>query len=790
MKKYKFIPLYYILSFLIPALGIGLSLAFLGIYPGGEYTPLILDLRSEHLPFFNYINNIPNGFNSLEYQSLGALGGGVINSIQMYCSPLFYVCSFFDFQNIPWVIWGIIIALIGLCGLSEFIYLKHGFPEIRSNYKALLLSACYALMSCMVIYTIVPVWIWGGVFLPFVVIGIDKVIDHKKTCCFIVSLTLSIIFNYYTSYILIIFSVLYFFYRIILLKYSLKRGVILTFKFVICGIESAMLSAFSWIPVLSDLMIGKGTEKRSISYGIIRNPLNVLRQLLPMSYDGLTKHSLPYIFCGSFITLLVILYFFDKKESVRNKLISLSVILIFLVCFCVGLFDILWMFFAEPNGYPSRYSFVFSFFTILIASKKLDNIELKFKLIKTTIYKVAILFIVLIELLFNTIYLLRSINENVGPYSEYAEYNRVYMTMQAIESEYLISDNGRSVKNWRYTNDDGLLYGYSDLDYFSSSYNSKLHLFFEQLGMNGQYHIVRSTGITPIVASVLNVEHFIQYGSSLEDYYSYNGTIDGLDIYTNDLSLPIAYSVNEINEEDSVSFGDNPFENINILLNELCGSKDVFQMIDAELAGNIVDAVPENDKHLWMYAKPSYKTSTDIQYESNDDLYGIYIGDALIGEYANEISPYCVDLGVGRGKEVTFRFNNDTEIENVYMASYDKNSAEDAINCLSEFAAYDVKYSSHGLSFSIDVDDESDILVTMPYIDGYSIYIDGEKILYRPYRNALILIDADAGHHNVIISYKDPGIMVGLVIGFAVLLVSVILLMYYKNLKNVFKKQL
>ena len=118
-KINKIIP--YILSFVLPAAVIALAFCVVGIYPGGKYTPLILDLRTEQLAFYNFLNTANSGMNSLSYQSLGGLGGGVLDSLQMCCGPFLFVVSLFDVLDIPWVLWWIIVCLIGLCGLSEFI---------------------------------------------------------------------------------------------------------------------------------------------------------------------------------------------------------------------------------------------------------------------------------------------------------------------------------------------------------------------------------------------------------------------------------------------------------------------------------------------------------------------------------------------------------------------------------------------------------------------------------------------------------------------------------------------
>ena len=141
----------YIAAFLIPAIIISGAFVLLDIHPGGKYTPLILDLGSEHLPFFNYLNNI-SGINSLFYQSFGGLGSGTINSLQMYTGPFVFVSALFNIRYIPYVIWGMIVFQIGLCGLAEYFYLKNGYPCLEGIYKPLFLSFFYSLL-CLVFRT-------------------------------------------------------------------------------------------------------------------------------------------------------------------------------------------------------------------------------------------------------------------------------------------------------------------------------------------------------------------------------------------------------------------------------------------------------------------------------------------------------------------------------------------------------------------------------------------------------------------------------------------------------------
>ena len=230
-------------------------------------------------------------------------------------------------------------------------------------------------MSCAVVYTIVPAWLWGIVFLPFVSYGLDKLVDDGKSGRFILFLSLSIVFNYLTAYIIIIFSFIYLLFRMYIKGMTAKDHLSLFLKYFITVVASVAVTAVSWLPVLCDLIIGKAEENRHPALGFTRNPLAVIVQLFIPKYDGLGRYSLPYVFCGLVPFVLMILFFLNKKIDIRRKIAGLTGICFCILSFSVGLRDLSWMFFSEPNGYPARYSFVLSFFMILFASAELKETE-------------------------------------------------------------------------------------------------------------------------------------------------------------------------------------------------------------------------------------------------------------------------------------------------------------------------------------------------------------------------------------------------------------------------------
>ena len=100
----------------------------------------------------------------------------------------------------------------------------------------------------------------------------------------------------------------------------------------------------------------------------------------------------------------------------------------------------------------------------------------------------------------------------------------------------------------------------------------------------------------------------------------------------------------------------------------------------------------------------------------------------------------------------------------VYMASYNATQTASSLEKLKAGAAYDIYATDQGMIFSIELPENRDIIVTLPYVKGYSIYVDGVKTDYKSYRDALILIDTAPGHRDVLITYTALGSTTGFII--------------------------
>lgn len=68
------------------------------------------------------------------------------------------------------------------------------------------------------------------------------------------------------------------------------------------------------------------------------------------------------------------------------------------------------------------------------------------------------------------------------------------------------------------------------------------------------------------------------------------------------------------------------------------------------------------------------------------------------------------------------------------------------------------------VSFGADITEGQMILTSIPYEDGWTAYIDGQKTDIIPYEDALISLDAGPGCHDVLLTFTPPGLKAGAVL--------------------------
>lgn len=774
----------YILSFLVSFLILVIGYMINGIFPGSEKNIFISDMGAQYVGFYSYLRYLGQGFNTIMYQTMGALGGGYFGTWAYYSSdPINFLVLLFDPLRLADALYFLTLFKVSLCGVTFALYLKKGHIQCSNNIVILISAVSYALMSYNVTYSLDIMWITGSIMLPLVILGIDIVLESGRKELFIISLSYAVIGNYYTAYMIVLFCVIYYFYRAACEAYDFKRFIRRALELFAGGILSALISAWLWIPVLVDIAKGKLQEGSRSYYGLIRGPFQLLRQFLPFSFTGITGNDAPPLYCGLLVTVFFILYFFQKKISLRKKLSALVVAFFFWLSLSYNLFDVVWHCFRMPNGFPGRYSFVVSFFMISIFAESFGYVfESDKKTVRSVLYYAVCLFFVA-DIGFNSAYCIYSLDRDrlAGGYLKSESYYEFFYRNEVFKSVgFTYPERIASYRD--YSHDDGFVFEIPSLDYYSSSYNYNISVFFRNLGMNSIFHYTNDCGITPVSASILNVNGAVRYSVNSEyslmfSMYEPVYSTDDYVLYRNPYPGSLGYAYLE--DTFSTSVNDDVFDNLNHLYYDFTGENvfirckredRVVSPIDENITyAREITIYPEEGNHLFMYISPNDYYENNMQ-GCNDYL---YFEGALVAYYTDAPDRYIVDLGYSDGSELNFLFESDNIDNEIFFYSFDEALFVNTVGALSEKGLHNVDYSPKGIDATLSVEEDCNVAVFLPYETGYMIKIDGTPVEYSSYADSVLSFPVTAGAHNISISYFTPGLKPAIIVSFIGLVIMI-----------------
>ena len=353
-----------------------------------------------------------------------------------------------------------------------------------------------------------------------------------------------------------------------------------------------------------------------------------------------------------------------------------------------------------------------------------------------------------------------------------------------------------------YSTNDPALYGYRGVSMFSSTVNANVTSYLKTLGLaaspaSNRYLYAAST---PLVNGMLNVKYLIARGSQGTDnnvgYRPYISE-EKVSIYQNNYPLSLGFRVNydTYNWNGNVS---NPFLAQEEFLKAALGqdyklytnvpiatetyvnmertnlSNDLrysYKNLDASAVGNAVltfNAPETKQMYLTMYANRSYKTKvsiaggTPVEYETRRGL--------------------IIDLGVlEEGTEIKLEFEVQAAKDgyfNLQAVTFDEASWKSAYDQLADEQLVITDYSSRKIEGFIDVKEDGVLYTSIPYELGWTVKVDGQKVLPDSLKDAMLMVDLEQGHHVLEFSYVPYGIKQGFIISLMALALFLVIIKY------------
>ena len=675
-------------------------------------------------------------------------------------------------------------------------------------------------------------WLDGMIFLPLIILGLEKIIKENKSLLYIITLSISIFSNYYIGYMICIFTFIYFqFYYLLNYKFNIKDFLTKFKNYILYSIISIGIISIVVIPIYFSLSSISATKDTFPS--IFETEFNIINFIL--NNFSLSKPTalisenipLPNTSSSLLIFILIPLFFINKNINKKEKILYALLLLTLFLCMHNTFINFIWHGFHFPNDLPYRQSFIYIFITIIIAYKSLINIKYintKKLLITLTVFILLIILSKIIKfdnlqnkvLIINTILLIiyftiLIINIKNKKYTQFA-----LITIVAIETciscVYNIKPdlNGKdldnSIKNYQYiknilpqenefyriekikhdTYNDPALNNYYGISVFSSMTYEDISKIQRKLGngsnnINSYYYNLQ----TPIYNSMFNIKYIVGKFNYNKSFYKENKN-EGIKEYKYPLS--IAYKVNNIIKNWDTS-SNNPFTVQENFIKESTGFDNMFNKLNI----NFKDIVPEITNN--GYFINSRICSINLENDRNGDVYLYIDSNNLSSILVNGESyfiatnePYIINLGYFSKYDdinVTMYFSyGDTSYNefNIYAYSFNENNFKKAYNSLNDEILNISSFKENHIKGYINLKESGVIFTSIPYDNSWKIKVDNKYIDFYKIGESYIGFNLNEGYHNIEFIYKTKGLKTGAIIS-TISLISTIYLYIKKKLR-------
>lgn len=793
----------YIIAFVIPLIIMTALYIAREIYPFGNNCYLRSDMYHQYAPFFSELWNKLRHGESLTYSWDIGMGTNFTALYAYYlASPSNWFIVLFPQKYMIEIMNVIIILKLCLSSLTFTYYISKHFNTRKCTIA--LFGMFYALSGFVAAYSWNIMWLDCLVLLPLIILGLERLVNENRCFLYCITLGLCIYTNYYIAIMVCISVVLYFIVLMAAYK-GTRRPVIYVKKFLNFAIYSLLAGGLVACLLLPEFYAFTLSASNNIEFpkklSLYFSILNIVTRHLINVPVHLGLDHYPNIYCSVAVLLLFPLYVMDKKVDLREKIGKSALVLIFLTAFNLNIPNFIWHGFHFPNSLPCRQSFIYVFFLLAMCYEALSHlksmttkqlggalwiaigillfIEQVFTVDETydfTIVYISGAFIlvyalimlihlkhefkvpVIIFIAFSLCIIECTINMDstgIGTTSrssyllDYDAVKTVTQTVADDDSSFYRMDK----KFGSRSNNDGAWHNYHSISTFSSTSNGAMEEFFGELGFEHSFNAYKYNGATLVTESLFSVKYAISNRilteSPLRSYYTGS---DGEFIYKNNYTLPIGFmTYNDPYGWEADSANDAGIENQNSLIKNLTGISNVFTLTYENATDASFEVKPVKAGHLYMIVRNTSCDTVTATINSSEYTYkDLKKGGTII------------DLGYATPDDIIV-ISGDTSM-NASVYTLESSRFIEAFNILNNNSLNVSEFTNNKITGTVNASKDATLICSIPYDNGWSVYIDGKKAETNDIYGALISVNVPAGDHTVTLKYMPVNFILGCII--------------------------
>lgn len=838
----------YVLTFIIA------FAMMVGAWKVGEVGPfggkclVVVDGVHQYLPFFSEYQEKLKDLSHIQYTFDVGMGNNFISLWSYYLSsPFNLIILLCAKQHLPMAL-NIIISLKIIMAAMCFAYmLMHAGRRPVKSPGMIAFSLFYAFSSFVIGYYWNLMWLDCIFIFPIVILGMEKMLVKKDSRMYMLALLYSFVCNYYISFMICMFLVLWFFtFHFRSIKDFFFKGL----RFAAASLSTAAMSAVVLLPAYKGIMTTASAKFQLPEWEFYGSFADTLKSHL-FSSEVLTNQvgdAGTNLYCGILTILFGIIFFFVKDISLEKKIKYGLLILLLILSFNNVLLNYIWHGFHNQYGIPNRFAFLYVFVLLLMAYEvylKRESIRLYMVIIA---YVISMLFVIFCYYHADVTYDTRSYTMTCGLLTLYLVLMALFCSIESIRPAMIsivvvlaifeMSVNG--IYGFKQDGSSEPEYYYGDTETFQTlkDRNEDRGEFYRSdvlqplLVDEATWHNLRSIGIfgstvrgemvdtmgtlgfytganeylyygaTPITNALFGVKY--AYARDNDFVYvdmAFKDKENNISVYENSKLLPVGYMVkDDILDYDPMDNG--PFTVQNELAGTLTGIEPVFVSIfddmNANVYGTNVDVTMVDDNNA-DYSNANESARIDMTYRMPDDI-DLYV--SCRGSNVHKIALLIDGTEVAydrfqgqlfhvgkmkKGQLVDIQFDLDDDMESTsgdvycYPMKFVGDQFDAFYNVLSSKSMIVDSVSDTNITGSITSRDGEVFMTSIPYDEGWTIYVDGEET------DSLVLLDSflgaelPAGDHNIKLVYRSPGLTQGFLITIAGVICFIVIIVVEKK---------
>lgn len=784
------------------------------MYPFGTLSLSWCDMSQQVIPLLNDFKDILDE-NASMFLNFHNSGGMDLYGVFFFflSSPFTFLVKFVAKEDMMMFANVLVMLKMACCAFTAAVCFTYTRPKLDTP-NVLLLSIMYPFCGYTMMYYQNIIWLDMMYLFPLLIMSLIRLSQKHKPIMYIIVLSASVVVNYYISYMVVVFILLW--VGLYAVSTQAKDRERVCRDFFIGSFISALITAVVWLPSLVQY-IGSGRGQKGLIESIDG------AQMFP-AYTTM----MPILMCTAFAAIVVCADAVSgRPRSARNNrfLIMLGLTLI------PFLFEPINKMWHTGNymSFPGRFGYMTIFLALFCCAYALEyKVERRAGVVGYILWAATCIFAVISCFKFSGD-LIEDEQETISQYVKslwgndssfkllsglfavmlaaygliYIAYRRgvmikavfsgltalvfiveasancaVYITFAAANNEETNQSQAESyslggqidderfyrVKSYSKVYNNNLIgaMGYNSISHYTSLNNRDYMFTMKRMGYSGVWMETASVGGSRMTDALLSIAYEINGGESHSEEIFKNdaGFIHRLPEY-----LPMGLFLPKGALSDAEYLPENyEREQIQEFISEhIFGENIIEKYQPAEGVtfrggkyyipnGTVLHYTIDTSKERTIYVDCFDELTNNLS-EPIFDCMEVTINGNDRGTYPTSTNNGVYRIGdyEGENAEVELRFKEDVECASFGVFGVDVGRLEEL--CSQAKGAY-LNVSGSGLSGVCNVDEACSCFVSVPYSDNFKITVNGKKVPYSRAFSDFVAFDLEPGENTIILSYK------------------------------------